>query len=163
MEIKLLEEDDWDSFKSIRLEALLNSPSNFGSYFEVEEKYDEVKFREIMNHNFIFGIFESDQIIASAAIGKIPNPRRIHIGQIWAVYTKPDFRRRNLSSKLISHIVNFAKNHFMQLKLSVNTDNLQAMKAYKNAGFIEYGREPRALKIGDKFEDITLMYLMLDS
>lgn len=163
MEIKILAEDDWELFRDIRLEALKNSPINFGSSYDQEAIYDETQFRQILNDNYIFGAFIEGKIIASAAIASNTKPRRIHIGEIWAVYTKPDYRNQSVSQRLLSRLIEFAKNHFMQLKLSVNTENSYALQAYKKVGFKEYGQEPRALKIDNNFEDITLMVLMLDS
>lgn len=163
MKIKILEEDDWKSFKNIRLEALQNSPVNFGSSFEIESGWDETKFKQIISDNLIFGTFINEEIIASAAVSSNPKPRRIHIGEIWAVYTNPEYRGRKIIVNLLAELIKYSKDYYLQLKLSVNTDNKYALKAYQSLGFIEYGREPRALKIGNRFEDITLMNLILDS
>ena len=48
-----------------------------------------------------------------------------------------------------------------QLELSVVTTSLAARRLYHSLGFVVYGTEPRALKLGEQYWDEDLMVLDL--
>lgn len=47
------------------------------------------------------------------------------------------------------------------LNLTVTSNNLSAKGLYESLGFICYGTEPKAMKVGDEYLDEDLMILML--
>ncbi len=52
---------------------------------------------------------------------------------------------------------------FAQLELEVVADNVRAASLYQNAGFIEYGRNPRGFRTRDgRWQELILMRLELD-
>jgi RimJ/RimL family protein N-acetyltransferase len=50
---------------------------------------------------------------------------------------------------------------FESIELTVQTNNLQAIRLYKRFGFETYGRFPRAVKRAGRYFDDELMYLRL--
>jgi len=58
---------------------------------------------------------------------------------------------------LISAVLEHAKNKVLQVHCTVVTQNPIAIRLYEQHGFVSYGIEPRALKIGDDFVDEILM------
>jgi len=50
----------------------------------------------------------------------------------------------------------------LQIQLCVNADNVRARNLYLSLGFAAFGREPRALRVGDRFFDEEHMVLRLD-
>ncbi len=52
---------------------------------------------------------------------------------------------------------------YAQLELEVVADNVRAAALYQNAGFIEYGRNPRGFRTRDgRWQELILMRLALD-
>lgn len=49
-----------------------------------------------------------------------------------------------------------------KVDLMVVTENESAIRLYESIGFVRYGREPRALKAGDRYWDEYLMVYFLD-
>jgi ribosomal protein S18 acetylase RimI-like enzyme len=48
-----------------------------------------------------------------------------------------------------------------QVHLGVAATNEPAVRLYQSMGFVEYGREPRAIKLPDRYVDEFLMWLRL--
>jgi ribosomal protein S18 acetylase RimI-like enzyme len=48
-----------------------------------------------------------------------------------------------------------------QVQLTVATDNERARHLYESEGFVIYGREPRSLKLGERYLDECLMVRFL--
>jgi hypothetical protein len=66
MKIRILKQEDWKIWKSFRLEALKNSPENFGSSYEEELNWSDLDFQSALIKSDIFGAF-IDNSLASCA------------------------------------------------------------------------------------------------
>ena len=58
-------------------------------------------------------------------------------------------------------VIEAAADTVEELRLTVVASNATAVRLYARCGFREYGVEPRALKIGDRYHDEVLMALPL--
>ncbi|MEB2333629.1 MAG: ribosomal protein S18-alanine N-acetyltransferase [Anaerolineaceae bacterium] len=77
---------------------------------------------------------------------------------IATIATHPDFRRRGIASKLLSHALRMMMNEgALTSVLEVRESNLAAQEMYRKFGFEETGRRPRYYK--DNSEDAILMTL----
>lgn len=77
---------------------------------------------------------------------------------IATIATHPDFRRRGIASKLLSHALRMMMNEgALTSVLEVRESNLAAQEMYRKFGFEESGRRPRYYK--DNSEDAILMTL----
>ena len=161
MKIRLLTQDDWKIWRQFRLEALQNSPENFGSSYEEELNWSNTDFQEALNKNTIFGAFDNHAIIACAGFYSLIHLKTKHRGVIWGMYTRPEYRGRGIASALIQAVITYASSRVAQLHLSCVTNNFNAIAFYQKHGFKVYGTEPRALKIDDVFFDEHLMILDL--
>ncbi len=161
MEIKLLTENDWLSWKNIRLEALKNTPEAFGSSFEEESNLSDKDFQQTLNKNNVFGAFKHDGLVGCAAFAYLHTIKTKHRGIVWGMYIKPKYRGEGVADSLLKTVILFAKNKVMQLHLACVANNIHAVKFYQKNGFEIYGKEPRALKIDTQYYDELLMVLML--
>lgn len=157
MKIRLLNKKDNEDYKKIRLEALQNSPESFGSSYE-EEVISPVKDLR-RNGEDIFGAFMGNQLVAVAGFFIFKMKKMNHKGMLFGLYTKPEYRGKNIANQLLSTIINHAKTRIIQLHLTCVTTNQSAIKLYQKYGFKIYGQEPKALKIGSQFFDEYLMVL----
>lgn len=161
MNIRLLTNQDIEAWKTIRLEALQNSPESFGSSYEEEILYTDQDWKTHLENNNIFGCFIDNELIASACYVPFSNIKGKHRGMIWGVYTKSAHRKKGLSKDLMQNLISHAQTQVSQLHLSCTTANQQAKNMYEKLRFKIYGTDPKALKIEDKYYDEYLMVLDL--
>jgi hypothetical protein len=83
MNIRLLTVGDWQIWKDIRLEALQNSPENFGSCYEEELNWSDTEFQEGLTKSNIFGVFIENKLAACAGFYSLTSLKTKHCGVIW--------------------------------------------------------------------------------
>lgn len=159
--IKLLNPQDLDAWKLIRLEALQDSPESFGSSYEEEVAHSDAEWVKGLNSSDIFGVFKDNNLVACAGFFSLMTLKTKHRGVLWGMYTKPAYRGKGLACALIQTIIHHAKSRVIQLHLTCVTSNVGALALYQKQGFKVYGTEPRALKIGNDYFDEHLMVLDL--
>lgn len=160
--IKQLQEQDWALWKAIRLDALQLHPEAFGSSYEEESLWPSESFKEKLIKSDIFGVFIKDNLVGVAGFF-IYDPQKLrHRGMLFTIYVKAEHRNQGIAGQLLATVIHHARSRVIQLLCSVNTGNEKAIKLYQNHGFQIFGTEPRALKIGETFQDLHLMVLRFD-
>lgn len=162
MNIRKLDTYDWQSWRSLRLEALLTAPEAFFSSYDDVCTWPDDKFIAIMQDNTIYGAFDGDNLIGSMAMGVVEGRQRQHQGVVWGVYIKPQYRGQKIGDALLEAIITQAKSIVKQLQLSAHAENHSALRLYQRHGFEVYGIEPRAIKVGDRYYDESLMMLIFN-
>ena len=159
MKIRLLESKDWQAFKALRLEALIQHPEAFGSSFAEESRLTDQAFQQGYSNCDIFGAFVNEELVSCAGFFIYTPEKMSHRGCLFSMYTKDTHRNRGAADALIKTIIDHAKQQVIQLHLTVVTTNHAAIRLYQKNGFSIYGTEPRSLKIGDRFYDEHQMVL----
>jgi RimJ/RimL family protein N-acetyltransferase len=159
MIIKQLKLVDLPLFKALRLEALLNHPEAFGSSLEEEENLSAEEWKINFEKSVLFGAFDKNELIACIGFFTHSPTKMKHKGVVFGLYTKQNYRNRQLGDVLLKKVIAYAKNKVKQLHLTVVTTNQVAIKLYQKNGFKIYGTEPHALKVGAEFHDEHLMIL----
>jgi ribosomal protein S18 acetylase RimI-like enzyme len=78
------------------------------------------------------------------------------------MYVDPIYSRRGIAKTLIQTAINKAnEDKIERIRLSVNKNNIPAIRLYETFGFKIYGVEPRGLKIKNNYYDIIEMNLSL--
>lgn len=162
MEIRLLTVDDANEYWKLRLEALEGDPEAFSSSAEEHRALspDEVK-RRLQGDGradfFVVGAFEpstskTDRLVGTAGFFREKGPKVRHKGHIWGVYVTPAHRGTGIGRKIMEFALErgAAIEGVEQILISVSSTQTAAEKLYRSLGFELYGREPRALKIGDR-------------
>jgi ribosomal protein S18 acetylase RimI-like enzyme len=163
MTIKLLHHHDWQAWKKLRLQALLDAPTSFGSSYEEEVVLPDSFFQEELKKNDIFGAYVNNELVACVGFYVLSSLKTKHRGVMWGMYTDPRYRGKGIATRLIETLISHAKSRIIQLHLKCVTNNMHAVTLYQKHGFAIYGTEPRALKIGNDFFDEYLMVLNLDA
>jgi len=163
VEIRQLASSDWQAWKSLRLSALQESPTSFGSSYEEECDMSSQKWQEWIEKEALFGAFIDDSLIGATGVRRLEGRRAAHRGTVFAVYVAPAFRRQKIASLLLQKLFAYAQSAGMtQLQIGVDTVNEAAIHFYEKIGFKVYGVMPRALIIDSTPHSIQLMFICLD-
>lgn len=169
--IRPLELDDFMAFVDIQGHALFLAPEVFGSDYEWFEGLSvllkEQRFELFVNfpYQFVLGAVHANGAIA-AMVGfscEYTRSKVKHKGRLWGMYVRPEFRNRGLATELVKAIVTTAQEVLdcELLQLSVSKHNEASFALYLRLGFVVYGTEIHAMKIGNTYVDEYLMHKML--
>lgn len=168
-EMRRLTDADASQYRQIRLRMLREHPEAFASaYEEYLDQTDEsiaAYLRDQLSapDNFVLGAFEDQRLIGTIGLYREQGIKTRHKGLIWGVYTAPEARGRRVARRLMEAVVQQARavDGLELLHLAVATDNLPARRLYESLGFVVWGLERHALKIGDAYVDEAHMVLWL--
>ncbi len=155
--IRQITANDFDKWKVLRLEAAQLNPEFFCESFDTLQKRDKAWLEDSLKKGTVF-TYEKDGLMVGL-IGTFPMQmgNLLHRAVLFGLYVKPEFRKCGIANELVERVIDFVKPTHEQLHLSVTTNNEKALTLYKKHGFIIYGTEPNALKIGDSYYDEYLM------
>ena len=97
--------------------------------------------------------------MCSSDLRQLDREKTRHRGDIWGVYVAPDARGTGVGRRLMQHVLAHARTRVQQVHLAVTATNVAGIGLYEQLGFVRYGTEPRALKVGDRYLDEHLMVL----
>ncbi|BCL77343.1 N-acetyltransferase [Jeongeupia sp. HS-3] len=164
--IRRLIPTDAPRYQALRLSALRDAPSAFGSSYEAEKDHPiatiEARLAPAPDRG-LFGAFDGDELVGTAGLGRESMLKLRHKAILWGMYVAPGYRQRGLAGALIDETIALAKsvNDLRQINLSVNAGNTAALRLYESAGFRCYGHEPNALLVDGELHDEILMRLAL--
>ena len=165
IEVRFLSPDDAAEWLRLRVEALKLAPEAFSASLEEYESLslDEVKKRLWSDGDaFVVGAFQESRLIGIAGFYREKGPKSRHKGRVWGVYVTPKARGAGIGARMMQALLNrgAAVSGVEQVLLSVAATQEPAIRLYRSLGFESFGREPRALKIGDRYIDEE--YMLLD-
>jgi ribosomal protein S18 acetylase RimI-like enzyme len=135
--IRRLLADEWALLRRLRLEALQESPSAFGSTFERELAFDEATWRSRLETSAFFAAESGDDVLGMAcafrpeAEGDVPSTM-----QLVSMWVAPGHRRRGVGSLLLTAVLEYARAHGeSKVGLCVAEGNEPAATLYRTAGF----------------------------
>ena len=165
MPIRRLTAADAIEYRALRLRALREHPDAFRSGYE-EEAANPADWaaRRLGSDGFFLGAFDAaGTLIGTVGIALEQRAKLRHQGKVLGMYVAPEHTRRGVGRALIDACIAQARGipHLESLVLTVTSSNEHAVRLYRNAGFVEYGREPRTMKVDGRYFDKTLMFLDL--
>lgn len=167
--IRMLVPADLDAWWDMRLEALRDHPTAFGSDYETAKRQGPSGNIERLladpgtSDRVVIAIDGTGRLLATAGLVR-ESGKRSHIGFIWGVYTRPEARGYRLAMRLIDVLIDHAGGvpGIRQLHITVEAGNAGALKTYQRLGFVEWGRELRAIAWDGAYFDEIHLALMLD-
>jgi len=161
MQIRFLTEPDLGNYRELRLHALQESPTSFGSSYEQESKMPllELAIRLRPNGdpaNGIFGaITDRMQLAGTLGFTRENHLKRAHIGSVWGMYVLSQFRGQGMGAALLDHALSHARKlrGLRQVVLTVTSGNVPATALYKSRGFERFGLQRNALFVDGAFFD----------
>jgi RimJ/RimL family protein N-acetyltransferase len=168
MLIRRLEADDVVAYRALRLRALQTSPEAFGSSYEetVAQSLEYMARRLAPGpaepSTFFLGAFDPD-LIGTVGFVRESRLKTRHKGLSIGMYVAEAARGRGVGRALLERAIAEARQQpgLEQILLMVVSTNEPALRLYAACGFIRYGVEPCALKLGEICFDEDLMILRL--
>jgi ribosomal protein S18 acetylase RimI-like enzyme len=161
--IRLLTPADAALYRPVRLEALATHPEAFSSSFAREQEKPLAWFEERLTTSDVFGAFIAQELVGVAGFRREEGEKTEHKALLWGMYVRPHARKSGAARRLVDAIVAHAVERVEVLQLAVVSDNVAAIHLYTAAGFVEYGREVKALKQDGRYFDEILMALFFES
>lgn len=167
MYIRTLTSADAEIYRGLRLQSLRRHPEAYLSSYESEKKLSIVTTRirlEPSENNFTMGAFDDgEKLVGIVTFFRESRPKIDHKANIYSVYVDSDVRKQGVGRRLMQELIARARllPGLEILNLTVTSNNLSAKRLYESLGFICYGTEPKAMKLGDEYLDEDLMILML--
>ncbi|MGZ4111129.1 MAG: GNAT family N-acetyltransferase [Tumebacillaceae bacterium] len=168
IEIRKLTLQDAAQYHEVRMQALQEFPTAFGSSFEEEQHLtveDVEKTWQTRNpdNNFIVGAFSEGQLIGMVGFVQQTRRKTGHKGVLWGMYVKPNSQQGGLGTQLVTYLLEQVRDLPLleQIQLAVVCDNVKAKRLYEKLGFQTYGTEKRALQVDGTFYDEDLMALFI--
>jgi RimJ/RimL family protein N-acetyltransferase len=166
MHIRRLLPADAAAFQAVRLAALLDTPFAFASN-HAEEKdvpLDAVSHRlEARDDEAVFGAFEGDSLVGTVGLNREHQMNLAHKGHVWGMYVAPSARGHGLARDLMLAALAFARGvpGLSKVNLHVDAGNVPAIALYESLGFVVFGRESDAMRVGSQKRDDLQMTLRL--
>ena len=169
MTLRFLDSSDLTAYRDLRLAALQESPTAFGSSYAEEAKLPLTELADRLNppnkpDNGVLGAFVDDgQLVGTLGFAREYRVKRAHNALIWGMYVSPEFRRQGFGAALVDEAIAHARRlgSLRQIILSVTANNMAAGALYRSRGFERIGLERDALCIDGQYFDEEQLTLSL--
>jgi GNAT superfamily N-acetyltransferase len=136
--------DDWQALRDIRLEALRDAPTAFGSTYERETERSEAHWRDRIARGGTFLAFVPEVSATQPAGligGYLEDPVTV---ELVSMYVRPRARGRGVGEALVAAVIDWAgQRNAPAVRLWVTETNAPALALYERCGFALTGeRQP---------------------
>lgn len=141
--VRRLDPDDWRMLRSVRLEALRESPKSFGGSHAEEVSQDESYWRGLFSPSTALFQAQIEGASVGLAVGIAARPDDVdpeaaHLGSMWVA---PASRGSRAADLLVTAVVGWARETgHPRVVLWVFDDTPRAAAFYRRAGFKETSR-----------------------
>ena len=165
--IRLLTPDDAPAYVVLRRQMLLDSPWAFTATPDNDRGSDLASVsKSLAGPDYaIAGAFGDSRLLSVAVSFREANPKRAHLAWIVSVYTHPAARRRGLSRCVLALLLDQIRTwpDIASVLLQVSERAVEARALYESLGFVAWGIEPDAIRVGDGSYAETHMRLSLSA
>ena len=147
--VELIEPNDWQRLRSIRLQALTESGPAFGGSYEAESVEDESAWRAKFEKND-FLIASVDGVDGAMMYIEVLNGDFGATCWIGGCWSNPLFRGKGLMRAMF-HFIDHQDKDWKVQGLGVWTDNFSAIAAYEKLGFVKMGEDTESTRKPGKF------------
>lgn len=108
----------------------------------------------------VLGAFDEGQLAGIVGLALEPREKARHKATLFGMYVSASVRQRGLGVQLVEAALAQARRHpqLRLVKLTVTAGNEAALKLYQRCGFIQFGLEPMAVRVGEEYFDKIHMW-----
>jgi len=163
--IRRLRAGDAPAYRELMLQAYERHPQAFTS--SVSERaampMNWWESRLTSRLDVVLGAFVEAELAGIVGLALEPREKARHKATLFGMYVVDAHRHRGLGQQLLEAALAEARRHaFLRLvQLTVTAGNDPAVHLYQRCGFVLYGLEPQAIRVGEHYLDKILMWLEL--
>ena len=160
VEIVKLTSEDWAKYKSIRLRALKEEPTAFGTSYEEALRRSDDHWKESLakddNKNtwHLFASYNGE--IVGTANARCESGDKIgHLATIFGVYVAPEARNGGVALSLMKALIKEIESNqrITKIKLTVSSTQDPARRLYERLGFKQVGLLQKELLVNGEYID----------
>lgn len=160
--VRRLGRDDVGAYRDLRLLALRESPTAFGTSYEEEARLARPVFAARLDGRTglqLFGAFVGDVLVGMVGVWRLRARKERHRAEIRSMFVRPESRGAGVGARLLTHALDAAAAMpgVRQVSLTVTAGNTAARRLYEAHGFTVYGQAPEALFVDGVYYDDVLM------
>lgn len=160
MFVRALKREDWESYKSLRLEALKLHADRYTGTLAQELLRSDEDWRNMMSgqNGQCFGLFDGDEMVGLAAIFKDGEDGSGQTAFLASAYIRKTYRGKGYSRLLYEWRIQWAidSGRFKRILVGHREGNEASRRANQAFGFEAIGCETK--KFGDGREDLLYHY-----
>lgn len=149
--IRTLTPADAAAWHVLRLDGLARHPEAFGGSVEEETSLDAAALAARLSPpapSAVFGAF-APGLVGAVGLDAFRPAKLRHRALVWGVYVAPAARGLGVGAALLAAVAAHARAAGLErLELGVGVGNAPARALYIAAGYVPYGVERRALRLG---------------
>ena len=166
--IRLLTDTDLPAYKALRDVGLQHDPEAFTSDFDTASALPPATYATRLGQppddHFILGAFRSSGAMLGAVVcQRQARLKQRHEAELVGMIIAPAARSKGIGKALLNEFGALVRKlpGLEQVVLSVTASNAHAVSLYEAAGFVRYGLQPRAIKLGNAYHDKAPMLTKL--
>ena len=156
--IRRLAPADASLHRALMLEAYALTPEAFTSSVAEREGLPVQWWAARMSDDpnapeLVCGAFFGQELIGAAGLAIERRERTSHKATLFGMYIRPGFRGRGIGRLLVEHVLRHAGStgRIEIVQLTVSEENHSAINLYASCGFVAFGAEPMAVKLGNSY------------
>ncbi|PIB64777.1 GNAT family N-acetyltransferase [Pseudomonas sp. 2822-17] len=108
----------------------------------------------------LLGGFEGDELAGIVGLAFEPREKARHKVTLFGMYVTEAYQRKGLGRRLVEAALDEARQHprLKVIQLTVTAGNDAAFALYQRCGFVQYGLEPLAVRVGVEYFDKIHMW-----
>lgn len=154
MHVRQLKEEDWQAYRTLRLEAVRLHAANYGLSYMQEAAKTEDEWRALMSHDThqCFGLFDGQDMVGIGAVFTDGADGSGKTAFLAAGYIRLAYRGKGYSSLLYEHRIQWAidSGRFHRIMVGHRHGNEASRRANQRFGFEYIGAEEKTFGDGNK-------------
>ena len=132
-ELRRVTPDEWRDWRHLRLRALADAPSAFGSNLAREQEFTEADWRQ---RTYDGVLLYTDGVPVAMGAGFEDEPGQMMVVAMW---TEPGRRGEGLAGRVLDEVVSLASSRGLAPHLFVMLANPEASRLFERHGFVRSG------------------------